>query len=31
LGFVVPVQQGGQTVFVEQDRDPKFPRDPQIG
>jgi L-Lysine epsilon oxidase N-terminal/L-lysine epsilon oxidase C-terminal domain len=26
LGFVVPQQVNGQTVFVEQDRDPAFPR-----
>jgi hypothetical protein len=29
FGFIVPQQIGGQTVFVEQDRDPQFPREPQ--
>jgi hypothetical protein len=28
LGFIVPQQVGGQTVFVEVDRDPLFPRQP---
>jgi L-Lysine epsilon oxidase N-terminal/L-lysine epsilon oxidase C-terminal domain len=27
LGFIVPQQVGGQTLFVEQDRDPAFPRE----
>ena len=27
LGFIVPTQAGGQTVFVEADRDPEFPRE----
>jgi len=31
LGFIVPVQQGQQTVHVEQDRDPQFPRPPLVG
>jgi L-Lysine epsilon oxidase N-terminal/L-lysine epsilon oxidase C-terminal domain len=31
LGFVVPQQVGGQTVMIEQDRDPQFPREPVVG
>jgi len=31
LGFIVPVKQGQQTVHVEQDRDPQFPRPPLVG
>jgi hypothetical protein len=30
LGFIVPAQVGGQTVFVEVDRDPQFPREAQV-
>ncbi|ESZ51706.1 hypothetical protein X731_03770 [Mesorhizobium sp. L2C054A000] len=30
LGFIVPEQAGGSTAFVEADRDPLFPRNPQL-
>jgi L-Lysine epsilon oxidase N-terminal/L-lysine epsilon oxidase C-terminal domain len=30
LGFIVPKRVGDQTVFVEQERDPSFPREPLV-
>jgi hypothetical protein len=30
LGFIVPQQVDGRTVFVEQDRDRNFPRAPLV-
>ena len=30
LGFVVPQQVGDQTVLVEAERDPQFPRPPDL-
>jgi hypothetical protein len=30
LGFIVPEKAGMETVFVEQERDPQFPREPLV-